>query len=601
MEDHHHHQQQQYGVADLRQLLIDSTSTHFPFLPTQPTADLTPTHHQQHYENEMMMFGGHVIGIGIMPHIHTISTGFHNHEFAASDSAPTVAAINTAATPITTTSASTPPLSGLEGETSLGGDVSIGRWSRQETLTLLEIRSRLDSKFKQANQKGPFWDEVSRILSEEYGYQRSGKKCREKFENLYKYYKKTKEGKSGRQDGKHYRFFRQFEALCGENNINNPISSPIPETNFVCTTSTSSLPFPITALSHSHSQTKQEIFQSGHFNRCVSLSLTNSTDDEYQLYTSSSDGNDFRNGAPMLMQNGSMEKKRKRRSSSGSSWKSIKDFIDSQMRKLIEKQDACLERLRKTMQQKEKERVLREEEWRKQEAASFDREHKFWAKERALIEARDAALMEALKKLMGSKETKGATSPGHDDILMAAHEIQSHNEDGSEILNSTVIRSGADQSWPESEITRLFQLRDEMESRFRQSVELYNSEDVLWEEIAAKMGCFGYERSALMCKQKWESIIIYSRNTSIKDCNKKRKDNSRSSCYLENNDHSQSLSLYNYNQGSAFCAGGSPQVQPNDGSSLSYSNAGNAVADSCFRFLMGEGQNLWENYGLNLN
>jgi len=55
-------------------------------------------------------------------------------------------------------------------------------------------------------------------MSEEHGYQRSGKKCREKFENLYKYYKKTKEGKAGRQDGKHYRFFRQLEALYGDAN-----------------------------------------------------------------------------------------------------------------------------------------------------------------------------------------------------------------------------------------------------------------------------------------------------------------------------------------------------------------------------------------------
>ncbi|XP_042468200.1 uncharacterized protein LOC122051251 isoform X2 [Zingiber officinale] len=88
-----------------------------------------------------------------------------------------------------------------------------GRWPRQETLTLLEVRSRLDSRFREAAQKGPLWDEVSRIMAEEHGYQRSGRKCREKLENLYKYYKKTKEGKAGRQDGKHYRFFRQLEAL----------------------------------------------------------------------------------------------------------------------------------------------------------------------------------------------------------------------------------------------------------------------------------------------------------------------------------------------------------------------------------------------------
>lgn len=42
------------------------------------------------------------------------------------------------------------------------GDGGSARWPRQETLTLLEIRSRLDSRFREANQKGPLWDEVSR-------------------------------------------------------------------------------------------------------------------------------------------------------------------------------------------------------------------------------------------------------------------------------------------------------------------------------------------------------------------------------------------------------------------------------------------------------
>lgn len=39
---------------------------------------------------------------------------------------------------------------------------SQGRWPRQETLTLLEIRSRLDFKFKEAAEKAPVWEEVSR-------------------------------------------------------------------------------------------------------------------------------------------------------------------------------------------------------------------------------------------------------------------------------------------------------------------------------------------------------------------------------------------------------------------------------------------------------
>ena len=158
MEDHH---QQQYSMADLRQLMNGPRSTHFPSIPPQPTAELFPghrnltsAHHHHHYD--MMMFGRQVSDI--------LPRGLQ--DFATDSAAAAAAATNTGITVATTatTSASTPSLSGLEAETTgfLGGDASTGRWPRQETLTLLEIRSRLDPKFKEANQKGPLWDEVSR-------------------------------------------------------------------------------------------------------------------------------------------------------------------------------------------------------------------------------------------------------------------------------------------------------------------------------------------------------------------------------------------------------------------------------------------------------
>ena len=66
------------------------------------------------------------------------------------------------------------------------------------------------------------------------GYKRSAKKCREKFENVDKYYKRTKDGRAGRGDGKAYRFFSELEALHGAS------SSPAP-----------TLPAPSDSLSHS--------------------------------------------------------------------------------------------------------------------------------------------------------------------------------------------------------------------------------------------------------------------------------------------------------------------------------------------------------------
>lgn len=59
-----------------------------------------------------------------------------------------------------------------------------------------------------------WWWVGCRKLAEE-GYRRSAKKCKEKFENVHKYYKRTKESRAGRNDGKTYRFFTQLEALHG--------------------------------------------------------------------------------------------------------------------------------------------------------------------------------------------------------------------------------------------------------------------------------------------------------------------------------------------------------------------------------------------------
>ncbi|KAI3471849.1 hypothetical protein Pfo_028502 [Paulownia fortunei] len=321
---------------------------------------------------------------------------------------------------------------------------------------------------------------MRRIMSEEHGYQRSGKKCREKFENLYKYYKKTKEGKAGRQDGKHYRFFRQLEALYGETNNSASISEA----------------------HHAGGS-----FHYGFPNKNTSLA---SNQEAFQ------DDSDLNEGID------DNEPKNKKRSGK-MGWKvKIRDFIDSQMKKLMDKQEAWMEKMMRTIEHKEQERMLREEEWRKQDAARIEREHKFWASERAWIEARDAALMDALHKLTG-KELRASVP----EELMVA-EIRSlsenQNDDGSETMTNSVKGD----IWPECEITRLIQLRTGMDVKFQQRG---ISEEVLWEEIATKMACFGHDRSAVMCKDKWDSVNNY-----LLKCNKKRKENSKSCTYYQSHE-----------------------------------------------------------------
>ncbi|XP_074276849.1 trihelix transcription factor PTL-like [Silene latifolia] len=581
MENHH-----QYGggISDLRQFISIAAASggapHFPTYGQQPQPQQQPSllsdfmtahnHHPYNNNNSNSNTNGGMVVMG--RHMGTSSTGPHpqNHyqDHFNCDSATT------------TTTATT-----VQGNPFDCGDGGTARWPRQETLTLLEIRSRLDHKFKEANQKGPLWDEVARIMCEEHGYQRSGKKCREKFENLYKYYKKTKEGKAGRQDGKHYRFFRQLEALYGEHN--HPISTSEaqnPENAPQFHNTHPLIPPQPTSLVPPPSRGCD-----------TSVSLSNSSNFE----TSSSDDEDG-----SMESNGSMEtqkKKKKKRRGHSSNWKAkIKEFIDLQMMKIMEKQESWLEKMMNTLENRESERMIREEEWRKQEVERVEREHKFWASERAWIEARDSALMAALEKLTNNNNDNN----------------NNHNNNNDGVVHH---------QWPEHEVTRLIQVRTSMESRFQQCG---FSEEVLWEDIATKMAYLGYDRSAIVCKEKWDNINNYFRGKSmLKDeGKKKRKENyggiiqhHHHNLNTQSHNHSNNEGGIYMNQLSGFnnCEINEPiRLRLNEGSSSPSSHnsnvnantvnaAGNVMNDSCLRFFLGDHgeSNLgWEsNYGLKLN
>lgn len=227
-------------------------------------------------------------------------------------------------------------------------------------------------------------------MSEEHGYTRSGKKCREKFENLYKYYKKTKEGKSGRrQDGKNYRFFRQLEAIYGESTDS---VSCYNNTQFIMTNALHSFQAPNIHNIVPHHQKPLTNTQS--------LSISNNFHSSSELdLSSSSDGN---------------ESTRRE----GVHWKEkIKEFIGVHMERLIEKQDFWLEKLMKTVEDKEHQRMVKEEEWRRVEAARIDKERLFWTKERERMEARDVAVIEALQYLTGKALIKPNPSSSEEMIL----------------------------------------------------------------------------------------------------------------------------------------------------------------------------------------
>ncbi|XP_061345121.1 trihelix transcription factor DF1-like [Gastrolobium bilobum] len=316
-----------------------------------------------------------------------------------------------------------------EGERSFGGN----RWPRQETLALLRIRSDMDVAFRDASVKGPLWEEVSRKLAE-LGYHRSAKKCKEKFENVYKYHKRTKEGRSGKPDGKTYRFFDQLEALENHPSIQSPNSSkppqpallpapppPPPVSSLVVTTttttttassvslptttttSTTTVPMPLPHATVPSTSTlpiplPQPILTPPSINLTIpSFPPTNPTN----FPPSTTIPISFANIPTDLLSNSSssstssdqtLEGRRKRK-------RKWKDFFERLMKEVIDKQEELQRRFLEAIEKREHERMVREEAWRVQEMQRINREREILAQERSIAAAKDAAVMSFLQKI----------------------------------------------------------------------------------------------------------------------------------------------------------------------------------------------------------
>lgn len=422
------------------------------------------------------------------------------------------------------------------------------RWPRQETLALLKIRSEMDANFRDASLKGPLWEDVSRRLAE-LGYYRSAKKCKEKFENVHKYYKRTKEGRAGRQDGKSYRFFTQLEALYGgssSGNLNNMNSNNNKVT--VAISGGSAAPvgsLSIVAAPHVN-QESREIDNSiavkaaaKPVNQTLELSTVAA------MSFSSSDSSEDEYDEP---EDHDHNRKRKRPSSSSSS-ESMVLFFENLMKQVIEKQEAMQRKFLEAIEKREQDRMIREEAWKRQEMARLSREQELKSQERSLSASRDAALVAFLQKVTGqtlqlitpqlpsapqlqlleppppppppppsADQINNLNNPNADED----HQVVVHHEDIKD-LSSFDPNS---KRWPKPEVLTLIKLRSGLEQRFHEP----GPKSPLWEEISAAMANLGYNRSAKRCKEKWENINKYFRKA--KESNKKRPENAKTCPYF---------------------------------------------------------------------
>ncbi|XP_057795505.1 trihelix transcription factor DF1-like [Salvia miltiorrhiza] len=421
------------------------------------------------------------------------------------------------------------------------------RWPRQETLALLKIRSDMDVTFRDASLKGPLWEEVSRKLAE-LGFQRSAKKCKEKFENVFKYHKRTKDGRASKQDAKAYRFFDQLEALENTSPNNHHFSppppprlQPPPSVAMVSTAATpmpshvtvpSASPTPLSVVPPKNIATVHPItsspFQQSHQPQPQPQQqlppyphpLSNSTSSS----TSSDEDIQRRRG-------------RKRK------WK---EYFEKLMTDVVQKQEELQKKFLEALERRERDRITREEAWRVQETARMNREHDILVQERSLAAAKDSAVISFLQKVTGQTNLQIPTTnniiappqpsmppPPQQTSLPPPPELQSTPTKTLDITPHRDNGGGGDDHispsssrWPKAEVEALIKLRKDLEVKYQEN----GPKGPLWEEISKAMSNIGYNRSSKRCKEKWENINKYFKK--VKESNKKRPQDSKTCPYF---------------------------------------------------------------------
>lgn len=279
----------------------------------------------------------------------------------------------------------------------------------------------------------------------ELGYNRSAKKCKEKFENVHKYYKRTKEGRAGRQDGKSYKFFSELEALHSSaasssatgNNASasfvvppatttataiNPVISPV--STGIGIGGLISNPMPITSIRFPQAPPGVGMFPpdpSAALIAPAAVSRSATTPAAAAApppigisfssnSSSSSPGSDDEDdddeeesleGEPSNVGSSRKRKRGSSRAGSSSGTRRMMEFFENLMKQVMHKQEVMQQRFLEVIEKRDQDRMIREEAWKRQEMARLAREHELMAQDRAISASRDAAIVAFLQKITG--------------------------------------------------------------------------------------------------------------------------------------------------------------------------------------------------------
>lgn len=306
----------------------------------------------------------------------------------------------------------------------------------------------------------------------ELGYNRSAKKCKEKFENIYKYHRRTKEGRSG----KTYRFFDQLQAL--DNNHSFLASSP----------------------ERINPSMAMEINPISEIRNDVQCAIPNPSSSFMDISTSTTSTSSKETG-------GSQKKKRK-----------LTGFFERLMKEVMEKQENLQKKFIEAIEKYEQERIAREEAWKMQELARIKRERELLVQERSIAAAKDAAVLAFLQKFSEqSSPVQFSESPVPAE---KSAERQENSNGGESFMHMVSSR------WPKDEVEALIRLRTNLDAHYQEN----GPKGPLWEEISTAMKKLGYNRSAKRCKEKWENMNKYFKK--VRDSSKKRPEDAKTCPYF---------------------------------------------------------------------
>lgn len=343
----------------------------------------------------------------------------------------------------------------------------------------------------------------------ELGYNRSAKKCKEKFENIYKYHKRTRDGRSGRPNGKTYRFFEQLEAL-----DHHSFDSSLPTAGEKGNTSSEET----TKITATTSPTNVVI-------NAIPCSIHKPT-------TDLGDNSPSSTSSSSQESEGLGKKKRK-----------LTEFFERLMKEVSDRQEKLQRKFIETLEKCEQDRIAREEAWKMQELERIKRESDLLVQERSLAAAKDAAVLAFLKKFSEQADPVqfhenpvAATEKnvdkqekihgGNDEQICVANQEKFNN-------NRNLVQATSSR-WPKDEVDALIRLRTNLDTEYQEN----GPKGPLWEDISVSMKKLGYNRSAKRCKEKWENINKYFKR--VKDSNKKRVEDSKTCPYFHQLD-----ALYN--------------------------------------------------------